>query len=205
MKVIYVMDPLCGWCYGSAANITKLYDQFKDEITFDVLPAGMWSNANVRKQTPQMAAFFIKHDKAVTERTGAVFGTPYLQFLENADVVLDSEIPSRAIVTIKEIAPEYTVPFMVAVQEARYLEGKDLNRTATYLDICEKSGIDKQRFLDVFNSDSIKVVTRQTFDQANRYAHSYPTLLFENEGKITVLEQGYAPLTLIESSIKKLK
>jgi putative protein-disulfide isomerase len=59
-------------------------------------------------------------------------------------------------VTIQNIAPELTVPFMVAVQKARYYFGKDLNLDETYLSIAEDLGIDEQTFLDYFHSDKAR-------------------------------------------------
>lgn len=40
-KLIYVMDPLCGWCYGNSVNTQHLYDTYKNQIDFEILPAGM--------------------------------------------------------------------------------------------------------------------------------------------------------------------
>jgi putative protein-disulfide isomerase len=41
MKLIYVMDPLCGWCYGNSRNTEMLHTGFGNEIEFEILPAGM--------------------------------------------------------------------------------------------------------------------------------------------------------------------
>ena len=32
MKIIYIMDPQCGWCYGNSDNITALQEEFKDDF-----------------------------------------------------------------------------------------------------------------------------------------------------------------------------
>ena len=61
-KLIYVMDPLCGWCYGNSANTQHLYDTYKNQIDFEILPAGMWIGENARKQSKPMAQYIKKHD-----------------------------------------------------------------------------------------------------------------------------------------------
>lgn len=101
-KLIYVMDPLCGWCYGNITNTQKLYDKYKDELDFEILPAGMWTGANARKQSKQMAQFIKKHDPQVQQTTGTEFGKDYFEFIENEAIVLDSEVPSRTIVSVKK-------------------------------------------------------------------------------------------------------
>lgn len=204
MKIIYIMDPLCGWCYGNSDNILKLYDQYKNDLAFDIIPGGMWTGSNIRKQSPQMVNFFLKHDNVVAERTGTTFGEGYFKLLKE-EIALDSEIPSRAMVTVKTMAPEQTVPFMVAVQKARYYWGKDLNLDATYMEICENLGIDPQQFLEVFYSEDMKQATLQNFHEAAQYAQSFPTMLVEKDGKYTIIEQGYASFTELEKRIELLK
>lgn len=198
------MDPLCGWCYGNSDNMLKLYDQYRNDLDFEILPGGMWTGPNVRKQSPQMVNFFLKHDSAVADRTGITFGEGYFELLKE-EIVLNSEIPSRAMVSMKAIAPEKTVPFMVAVQKARYYWGKDLNLDAAYLEICENLGIDPQQFLEAFHSEEMQQATLQSFNEAAQYAQSFPTMLVEKDGKYTIIEQGYAPFSELEKHIELLK
>ncbi|SDJ08508.1 DsbA family protein [Chryseobacterium jejuense] len=204
MKIIYIMDPLCGWCYGNSDNMVKLYNQYKNDLDFEIFSGGMWTGSNVRKQSPQMVSFFLKHDDAVAERTGITFGEGYFELLKQ-EIVLDSEIPSRAMVSVKTIAPEQTVPFMISVQKARYYWGKDLNLDTTYLEICDNLGIDPQQFLAAFHSEEIKQATLQNFNEAAQYAQSFPTMLVEKDGKYTIIEQGYAPFSELENRIELLK
>lgn len=204
MKLIYVMDPLCGWCYGNSTNTQKLYEKYKDQLDFDILPAGMWIDANVRKQSKQMAQFIKKHDSLVQQTTGNEFGKGYFEFIENEEIVLDSEIPSRAIVSVKKLWPSQAIPFAIEVQKARYWYGKDLNIDETYLTICDTLNLDKIEFLQTFNSELLKKYTQKTFVLAQQYASSYPTLLAEKKGEISILEQGYGPFEAIVKQIENL-
>lgn len=203
-KLIYIMDPLCGWCYGNSINTQKLFEKYKDKIDFEVLPAGMWTGENARKQSKQMAQFIRKHDPQVQQTTGTEFGKDYFEFIENENIILDSEVPSRAIVVVKKLSASQIVPFTIEIQKARYWYGKDLNKDETYLTICEKLGLDKTEFLKFFYSDSIKKETQETFNLARQYASSYPTLLAEKEGEIYILEQGYASFETIAKQIDQL-
>lgn len=204
MKLIYVMDPLCGWCYGNTANTQKVYEKYMHIYDFEILPAGMWVGANARKQTKQMADFIKRHDPQVQQATGTEFGSDYFKFIENENVLLDSEVPSRAIVTVKKLWPALSVIFTAEVQKARYWFGKDLNEDATYLDICEGLKLDKEKFLGAFHSELLKQETMTTFALAHQYAHSYPALLAETEGEVFVLEQGYASFEQIVNRINKV-
>lgn len=204
MKLIYVMDPLCGWCYGNAANTQKLYNKYKEIFDFEILPAGMWTGANARKQSKPMAEYIKKHDLQVQHTTGTAFGEAYFKLIENEDVILDSEVPSRAIVTVKKLWPEQAVLFALEVQKARYLYGQDLNQIQTYLKICDDLKLDIEKFTASFDSEFIKNATLETFETAGQYANSYPALIAEKKNEEFVLEQGYAGFETIAKRIEEL-
>lgn len=204
MKIIYVMDPLCGWCYGNTTNTEKLYEKYGNRIDFEILPAGMWTGANARYQSRQTAVYIKKHDLQVAQLTGTTFGEGYFKLLEDEKVLLDSEIPSRAITTIKNMWPAQAIPFAIRVQRARYWYGKDLNKESTYFDICTDLKLDTAQFLNAFHSEELKRATQEGFVSAQRYASSYPTLLSEMDGKTIVLEQGYASFQSITNQIDTL-
>lgn len=203
-KLIYVMDPLCGWCYGSSKHTIALFEAYRDVLDFVIVPGGMWAGPNARIQSPQMASYFQKHDERIATLTGAVFGEAYFQFIHQQEVKLDSEIPSRAIVTVQKFWNAMNVPFMVALQQARYRDGKDLNMDQTYLEICLELSIDQTEFLLHFCSDAMKQATQEAFSNAIQYASSYPALLFEAQGQLTLLEQGYSSLAEITENINHL-
>ena len=188
MKLIYVMDPLCGWCYGNTANTQKVYAKYKNVLEFEIFPAGMWIGPNARKQSKPMAEYIKKHDLQIQQKTGMEFGGSYFKLIESEDIVLDSEVPSRAIVAIKKIWPAQAVPFAIEVQKARYWHGRDLNNDGTYLSICDDLRLDKNQFLEAFHSELLQQATLETFALAHQYANSYPTLLAEKEGELFVLE-----------------
>jgi putative protein-disulfide isomerase len=204
IKLIYVMDPLCGWCYGNSSNTQKLYDKYKDILDFEILPAGMWAGTNARKQSKQMAGYIKRHDLQVQQVTGTSFGENYFSLIEDENIILDSEVPSRAIVTVKKQWALQAVPFAVEVQKARYWHGKDLNKVETYLDICEDMKLDQAQFLEAFHSGSLKKATQETFLLAQNYASSYPSLLVQKTNKTFVVEQGYASFETIVNEINTL-
>ena len=204
MKLIYIMDPLCGWCYGNSNHTLALFEAYKDILDFVIVPGGMWAGPNVRMQSPQMATYFQKHDERIAQLTGTEFGEAYFQFIQQQEVKLDSEIPSRAIMTVQQFWNAQNIPFMVAVQQARYREGNDLNIENTYLEICNRLGIDGAEFLAHFRSENMKENTQMAFSTAIQYASSYPTLLFEEEDQLTLLEQGYSSLVEITKNIDLL-
>ena len=202
MKLIYVMDPLCGWCYGNYRNTLQTAERYNGQIDFELIPAGMWAGHNVRRQSKQMAGYFIKHDQQIASLTGTVFGEAYFQLIHQEEVLLDSEIPSRAIVTVQQFWPEKNVAFAAAVQKERYFFGKDLNEDATYKTILDGFGMEPVEFFKHFHSPEMKAATQAAFAKASDYAMSYPTLLLDTGNELVLIEQGYSSFEEITSRIE---
>ncbi|HVI48671.1 MAG TPA: DsbA family protein [Chitinophaga sp.] len=200
-KLVYIMDPLCGWCYGNAANIIHTYETFREHIPFEIIPGGMWAGHNARMQSLQMAAYFRNHDQQIAAMTGTAFGEAYFEFIQREDVLLNSEIPSRAIVTAQHLWPGISPEFMAAVQKARYYYGKDLNHYSTYEAILQQLNLDNDAFRQHFDSPAMKAATQAAFARAASYAMSYPTLLLETGNRTILIEQGYSSAEEIISNI----
>ncbi|MBE7473458.1 MAG: DsbA family protein [Anaerolineae bacterium] len=204
MKIIYVMDPLCGWCYGNSQTISQVYEQYNSDFEFDLLPGGMFAGRNAQVQG-RMAGYIRQHDRHIQTTTGAVFGEAYFTSLDNPALLLDSEPPSRAIVTVRTLWPDQLFPFAAQVQAARFQQGKNLNEAETYAGICQVLGLDKETFLSHFSSEEMKRLTQETFRQAATYAQAYPTLLLENGRSLQLLSSGYTPAKALVQKISSIK
>ena len=193
MRVVYLMDPLCGWCWGNSAGITTIWNECRERVPFDLLPGGMWAGPNARRQTAKVVRFIREHDPQVSRLTGASFGAAYLASLDKEDRLLDSEPPSRAIVTVRSRWPAQLFPFARAVQAARFEKGLDLNDAGTYDPICRELGLDPAAFQSAWMSDDARRQTQLAFAEAGRYAAGYPTLILLTDNEAHLLAQGYTP------------
>ena len=75
--LIYCYDAYCGWCYGFCPVIKKIFDQYKNQLDFEVLSGGMIL-AEEAKHISVTADFIKKAYSVVEEHTGVKFGTDYL-------------------------------------------------------------------------------------------------------------------------------
>jgi len=204
MKILYIMDPHCKWCYATSDAILQLYNTLEGKLPFEVIPAGMLAGEFSQIQSPVYAFAHRKLDASITKETGIVFGEGYKTALEEKEMMLDSLVPSRAIMACRATAPQLTLQFAHQILHARFYEGKDLNEQTVYLEICEQLGIDKQTFFQHFSSAENEENTRQAFLFAEKYAEHYPTLIYEEDGEMDILTEGYSPYSLIELRLSKL-
>ena len=204
MKILYIMDPYCKWCYATSDAIQQLFDALEGKLPFEVIPAGMLAGEFTQVQSPETASAHRKLDANITKETGKEFGAGYKSALNEKEMVLDSLVPSRAIMACRTIAPHLTLQFAHRILHARYQDGKDLTDDTVYLEICEQIGIDKPTFFQQFSSQENDENTRQAFLFAEKYAEHYPTLIYEEDGEMDILTEGYSPYSLIELRLSKL-
>ena len=204
MKIYYIMDPYCKWCYATSDHIMQLFDTLEGKLTFEVIPAGMLVGEFVQIQSPDNSFAIKRSNASIAKETGKPFGKAYETSLQTKEMVLDSEVPSRASMACRATVSQQTLHFAHEVLQARFHEGKDLNEQTVYLEICEKLGIDKQAFFQHFSSDEIQRHTRQAFLFAEKYAEHYPTLIYEENGEMDILTEGFSPYSLLELRLSKL-
>ena len=204
LKLRYVMDPLCGWCYGGSAAITALHECHRARVDFDLLPGGMWAGAAAKRQTPALARLIRGHDEQVRAATGMEFGAAYFASLGDASRLLDSEPPSRAIVTARHLAPARQFAFAAAVQAARFRDGRDLNDEGTYRAVCAGLGMDAEVFMRAYASAEMRRATQAVFAEAARYARAYPTLVAERDGEWQGVAEGYEPRETVAAQLDRL-
>lgn len=106
----------------------------------------------------------------------------------------DTEPPSRAMMVIRQLAPDKEFVFLHAVQEAFYVKNKDVTHPEILADLASTQGIDRDRFLEGFNNSAIKQSVWQEFDRARQLGVSgFPALLGQNGHDHIRLTQGYQP------------
>lgn len=125
MKVIYLFDPLCGWCYAVAPAVAKLAE------TEDVLPfaTGLFAE-NGRQMNEAFAEHAWRNDQRIAQLTGQPFTESYRQNLLKSGVTFDSQALTDALFSVQQQKPSAFFPALAALQKARYVDGRDTSDTA---------------------------------------------------------------------------
>ena len=203
-KIIYVMDPQCGWCYGNSENITYLKETFESEFDFQLYTGGMWIGQNAPRGGAGFSNFLETHAPRMVATTGAKVEVAYFDRARDPQYAFSSLEPSAAIVAIKHLAPDRVFDFSKAVQRALFVEGKRLDQVETYLPIVEKLAIDANSFKSVWMTSQNIQEASDEFDQAHTLATGFPTLLMESQGTLKVLASGYFDRNAMKKKLEGL-
>lgn len=192
-EIFYVMDTMCGWCYGSSDVITRLEQKYKDVYDFNLLPGGMWTGDNVKKMSTGLRDFMKAHNVEIQKLTRKSFGEGYNKnVLEGSSIVLDSFPGAKAVVVVQKLKKEVAFSFLKKIQDAFFVFGKDMNRLEVYTEIAESLNISSEEFEKEFNSEAIRQETFMCFDKANIMGKEvFPTIISLEGGSASIKAQGY--------------
>lgn len=203
-KVIYVFDPMCGWCYGFSPVIKEVENEYKQKFNFEIISGGMVVGD---REGPigDFADYILSAYKRVESTTGIKFGEPYLELLRKKDYFTSSVKPSIALSYIKEVKPEIAISFAHDMQRLFYYDGQLLHLDESYLPLIEKYKLDKIAFYNALNSEHYKLKAFTDFNTSKQLGVTgFPTVLvFKNE-KYHVISSGYTSKKELVKALERI-
>ncbi|UTW63781.1 DsbA family protein [bacterium SCSIO 12741] len=205
MKLIYVMDAQCGWCYGNGFNMASIYQEFQGDYDFEFINGGMWLGNQAPTAGSQISSYIQSHLPRFESYTGIIVSNEYKSLIKDSDYVMSSLEPSAAIVLSKKLAPDHVFEFAKEVQLALFDRGMRLNEFETYLPILEKFDIDPKEFKSQWLSEENLKATYAEFQSIQGVVNGFPALILEANGQKQLLASGYFQLDAMRKALTELK
>ena len=190
-RLIYVMDPMCSWCWGFAPVAAALIAQAAEAgVSTRLVPGGLRTGGSALDGSTRK--YILEHWQAVAEATGQPFR---FDGAMPDGFVYDTEPACRALVTARELDAERVWPLLGLIQRAFYEQGVDVTRAPQLVELAEQAGFDRERFAQQFTSHDIRAATSADFSWVQDLGIAgFPTLLAERNGQLALLTNGYQPL-----------
>ena len=196
---IYIGDPMCSWCYGFAPVYRELRETFATEVDNMMIMGGLRPGTE-EIMDDKTKKFIEGHWKEVHSRTGRPFDH---SFFDRYGFVYDTEIPARAVVTLRQTHPEKEWDFYEQIQNAFYAENKDTNDPSTYTSIVKKMNLELENFETILDSDQMKQATSADFQLSRKMGvNGYPTVLLHANEKLSVLTMGYQSIESLMPAVQ---
>jgi putative protein-disulfide isomerase len=206
MKLIYVADPMCSWCYGFGKEMTALktmHPHLELEIVLGGLRAG-----GTELLTNEGKQFRLMHWARVEAASGLPFNREAFIRLEN--FIYDTEPVCRAVVTARRLEPKSDVLAVFrALQNAFYAEG----RNTTDGRILSEVGAEELRnqgfevsddvYFAEFSNQATIAEARNDFNKARKLGvRSFPALLLDTGKEIVEVSPGYAHADQLDQQLR---
>jgi putative protein-disulfide isomerase len=191
MKLLYVGDPMCSWCYGFGKEMTELM-AMHPELDLEIIVGGVRAGAtDVLDQTGK--EFRLGHWARVEAQSGLPFNRAALMVREN--FVYDTEPVCRAVVAARKLAPQADLLSVFrALQHAFYVDGLDTTDGRVLAGVlAAQLRMDAETVLRMWQDADTIVQTKADFVRARALGvRSFPALLLDTGDGVVEVSGGYA-------------
>lgn len=190
-RLLYVMDPMCSWCWGFAPVVEALAEQAAAAgVPLQIVVGGLRRDQVAIDAAARVR--YLGYWQAVNASTGQLFdfdrGLP-------EGMVYDTEPACRALVTARNLDVPSARTLLKLVQRAFYAQGADVTQASVLVELAERAGIPRIEFAEAFDSQAMHEATAADFSWVQDLGIAgFPTLLAERDGQLALLTNGYQPL-----------
>ena len=190
-RLLYVMDPMCSWCWGFSPVAEALVEQAQAKgVELHLVVGGLRTGG--ASLEPAKRRYILEHWQAVNEATGQPFT------FEGAlpeGFVYDTEPACRALVAARSLAPDCAWKLVKLIQQAFYVQGRDVTQASVLVELAETAGVPRIEFAAAFDSTEQQAATAADIAWVQDLGIAgFPTLLAERNGQLALLTNGYQPL-----------
>ena len=126
-RLLYLYDPMCGWCYGAWPRIAEL----AREAHVEPLPTGLFAGDTDRRIDAAFAAHIVQADARIEAMSGQPFSEAYRRdVLGRPELPFHSRTASEALTVVAQFDPGAELDVLHAIQRERYVHGRDITDPA---------------------------------------------------------------------------
>lgn len=207
MKIYYVADPLCGWCYGFTPVMQQFAAQHENAYTIELVSGGMVTGEAVGPMDDGKRQFISQAYKRVEATTGIRFGEAYVNgTLQRTSVIQTSLTPSVALEVLREHAPGRALDIFHDIQRLLFFEGREPAEASSYLPLSARYEIDTAVLLEKMADPAYTLRAEKQFDfAASLGVRGFPALIADTPAGFKVVASGYTPYDTLVARTSTLR
>ena len=199
-ELIFVVDPMCSWCWGFAPIIEELRTTLGDEYSFSLLLGGLRTKDEM-PWNERSKEYLSGHWKQVSQRTGQAFSDG---LFEKESFDYDTYPACKAVIAVRELfGMQNAFDYLHTIQEAFYTRVEDITRLDVLNDLLEGLGLDSRSFKTFLESERAQRLMEHDFAKARSMgANAFPSVVVIDEEGHMVCQKGYRSLLEMKKLIK---
>ena len=188
-SLLYVFDPLCGWCNAFHPHLAHVAKQ--TGLPVSAITGGLFRGDRIQPVSEH--PFIAGTMDDLERRTGVKFGTAFRDAAARGDYVVDSEAAGRAFVALRHLAPERAVAAVGAVHEAVFVHALDLREPQSVAWCARRLGLDEGQAIARFLRDESAAERDDDFAAAQHLGITgFPSLVLVREGHGFLVASGFS-------------
>ena len=192
-------DPVCSWCWGMLPELLATRAALTGRLSFEIRCAGLQVGAR-----EPLSEQHTRHLVALWQQVAATTGQRFAFALpEDTTFIYHSEMACRALQVCREHLGDEPWDTLHRLQEAFYVECRNICDPAVLFAVAEDTGISQTRFLERLGSDEIRDRTRAEFDWCgSRGITALPTVFLDQGDGPVLVCGGYATAAYLVPELK---
>jgi putative protein-disulfide isomerase len=189
-EVIFVVDPMCSWCWGFAPVIEAIRNN--TEQTFSLVVGGLRGKGEMTWD--ESSKDYLKgHWEQVSQSTGQPFS--YTLF-EKTVFDYDTYPACKAVVSVREIfSVQKAFEYLHILQHAFYTRSEDITQVETLVKLLDNMGLDTHKFTSFYKSDRAQLLMEHDFAKARSMgANAFPAVIVIDQEGHMISQKGYRSL-----------
>jgi len=206
LKLIYVYDAHCSWCFAFSKIIAAIQDKYNKEFDYEVLSGGMIIGDRIGSIKDAAPPNILEIYERIESFTGTAFGPEYLKKVAQGDSLRNSEIPAIALAVFKSHLPEKALAYAHAIQQKLFVEALEIDDDTLYLSLATAFGLDGELFLQQMKMEKFADAARYEFALAKQLqVTGYPQLLVQtDETQFYLMAKGYTDFETLDERMQKV-
>ncbi len=188
-QLIFVLDPMCSWCWGFHPVIEALRNDHADTYTFALVMGGLRTTGQMQWNA-QSKSYLKQNWDAVTQTTGQPFSP---KLLNRTAFDYNTYPACKAVITVRELwGEDAAFNYFAKIQEAFYTQSADITDIEILTTYLRQN---KDTFLDFYRSDRAELLMHHDFAKARSMgANAFPSTVKIDEDGHMVCVNGYKRL-----------
>jgi len=189
LRLIYVHDPMCSWCWAFRPVWRRICESLPRGVEVRRLLGGLAPDTDEPMPEPMRQA--ISGYWRVIQRK--VPGTRFNFDFWRLNTPRRATYPAcRAVIAARDQGADFEEEMILAIQQAYYLRARNPSDNATLVDLAGELGLDRGRFAKDLVAEQTQFRLLQEIAEGRRMgAQGFPSLLLEGNGVVRRLDYDY--------------
>ncbi len=200
-QLIYILDPMCSWCWGFNPVMQKVLKQAQAAGVEVTLRVGGLRTGEQALLDEHKRAYILQHWRTVAETTGQPFD---FEKALPSGFLYNTEPACRALVVARQLDDTRLFGFLDNLQQAFYQDALDITQPSVLRELAVQAGYDSEAFCDLFDLAKTQAATQAEFAWVSNLAvRGFPTLLAQHRQQYALITNGYQSYAVLEPLLSR--